>query len=119
MVPAITFLAGQSSPGLAHLEESGPGGGPPNNWLSTFGEDAWGWDEGTRQYYYRAFFREYGEKGFLVVVNLGHEHGTLTLPPRLACRAEVVVSTHPEHTGRRIAEEIPLAADEGRIAMVH
>ncbi len=66
-----------------------------------------------------AFFREYGEKGFLVAVNLGHEHGTLTLPPRLRCRAEVVVSTHPERTSRRIAEEIPLAADEGFIALVH
>ena len=36
----------------------GPGGGPPNNWLSTFGEDAWEFDQATGQYYYHAFFRQ-------------------------------------------------------------
>ena len=35
-----------------------PAGGPPNNWLSTFGEDAWEWDPASGQYYYHAFFRQ-------------------------------------------------------------
>ena len=35
--------------------DPGPGGGPPNNWLSEFGGGAWQWDEGTGQYYYHAF----------------------------------------------------------------
>ena len=35
-----------------------PGGGPPNNWRSTFGGSAWEWDERTRQYYYHAYLKE-------------------------------------------------------------
>ncbi len=34
------------------------GGGPPNNWLSNFGGDAWEWDGKTGQYYYHAFLKE-------------------------------------------------------------
>src|SRR5207237_9529979 len=33
-------------------------GGPPNNWLSHFGGNAWEWDEATGQYYYHAFLKE-------------------------------------------------------------
>jgi len=32
-----------------------PDGGPPNNWLSTFGGSAWSYDEPTGQYYYHAY----------------------------------------------------------------
>jgi len=35
-----------------------PGGGPPNNWRSTFGGVAWEWDDKTAQYYYHAFLKE-------------------------------------------------------------
>jgi alpha-glucosidase len=35
-----------------------PGGGPPNNWLSNFGGDAWELDQKTGQYYYHAFLKE-------------------------------------------------------------
>jgi alpha-glucosidase len=35
--------------------DSRPGGGYPNNWLSSFGGSAWEWDENTGQYYYHAF----------------------------------------------------------------
>lgn len=66
-----------------------------------------------------AFFREHGQSRFLVAVNLGHERGRIVLPPRLDCRADVVISTHPEHIGRTVTGDIPLAADEGIIAAVH
>jgi alpha-glucosidase len=35
--------------------DPGPDGGPPNNWLSTFGGSAWEWDAKTQQYYYHAY----------------------------------------------------------------
>jgi alpha-glucosidase len=35
--------------------DAGPGGGPPNNWLSEFGGSAWEYDAETGQYYYHAF----------------------------------------------------------------
>ena len=35
--------------------DPGPGGGPPNNWLSQFGGSAWELDHRTGQYYYHAF----------------------------------------------------------------
>jgi alpha-glucosidase len=35
-----------------------PDGGPPNNWLSTFGGSAWCWDAHTKQYYYHAYLQE-------------------------------------------------------------
>ncbi len=34
-----------------------PGGSPPNNWLSTFGGEAWTLDEGTRQYFLHLFLK--------------------------------------------------------------
>jgi alpha-glucosidase len=33
-----------------------PGGGPPNNWSSAFGPEAWTYDEQTKQYYYHFFY---------------------------------------------------------------
>jgi len=33
-------------------------GGPPNNWLSSFGGKAWTWDETTQQYYHHHFLPE-------------------------------------------------------------
>jgi alpha-glucosidase len=38
--------------------DPGPGGGPPNNWLSHFGGPAWTLDPATGQYYYHAFLKE-------------------------------------------------------------
>src|SRR4051812_16256672 len=35
-----------------------PGGGPPNNWLSSFGGSGWQLDAHTGQYYYHAFLPE-------------------------------------------------------------
>jgi len=35
-----------------------PDGGPPNNWLSTFGGPAWTLDEATGQYYLHTYLRE-------------------------------------------------------------
>ena len=35
-----------------------PDGGPPNNWVASFGGGAWEWDEGTSQYYYHAYLPE-------------------------------------------------------------
>jgi alpha-glucosidase len=35
-----------------------PDGGPPNNWLATFGGSAWEWDEATGQYYLHSFLKE-------------------------------------------------------------
>src|SRR6266567_1153353 len=33
-------------------------GGPPNNWLASFGGSAWEWDASTCQYYYHAYLKE-------------------------------------------------------------
>jgi alpha-glucosidase len=38
--------------------DPGPGGGPPNNWVSNFGGPAWTLDEATGQYYHHAFLPE-------------------------------------------------------------
>lgn len=38
--------------------DPGPDGGPPNNWLSTFGGSAWQWDETTEQYYFHSYLTE-------------------------------------------------------------
>ncbi|WP_082836163.1 alpha-amylase family glycosyl hydrolase [Croceicoccus bisphenolivorans] len=35
--------------------DSAPDGGPPNNWLSSFGGSAWEWDPRRSQYYYHPF----------------------------------------------------------------
>ena len=35
-----------------------PSGGPPNNWLASFGGAAWSFDEQTGQYYLHSFLRE-------------------------------------------------------------
>lgn len=35
-----------------------PHGGPPNNWLSTFGGSGWEFDEVTQQYYYHSFLKQ-------------------------------------------------------------
>lgn len=35
-----------------------PDGGPPNNWLATFGGSAWEWDESTGQYYLHSYLKE-------------------------------------------------------------
>ena len=35
-----------------------PGGGPPNNWISTFGGSAWEWDAATDQYFYHAYLKQ-------------------------------------------------------------
>ena len=38
--------------------DPGPGGGPPNNWLSHFGGSAWEWDSHTQQHYCHSFLKE-------------------------------------------------------------
>src|SRR6266536_468485 len=38
--------------------DPGPDGGPPNNWLSSFGGSAWTFDDATGQCYYHAFLKE-------------------------------------------------------------
>jgi alpha-glucosidase len=38
--------------------DPGPGGSPPNNWLSVFGGPAWTFDEKTGQYYHHAYLSE-------------------------------------------------------------
>jgi alpha-glucosidase len=41
-----------------YIWKDGKDGGPPNNWLSTFGGSAWQYDPTTDQYYYHFFFKE-------------------------------------------------------------
>src|SRR5688500_16550979 len=44
--------------------EPAAGGGPPNNWLSEFGGNAWEWDEATGQYYYHAYLKQQPDLNF-------------------------------------------------------
>lgn len=39
-------------------QDPAPAGGPPNNWLSSFGGSGWEYDEHTGQYYYHGFLRQ-------------------------------------------------------------
>lgn len=39
-------------------KDPAPDGGPPNNWLSTFGGSAWEFDANTGQYYYHAYLKQ-------------------------------------------------------------
>jgi alpha-glucosidase len=39
-------------------KDPAPDGGPPNNWLSTFGGSAWEWDGTTEQYFYHAYLAQ-------------------------------------------------------------
>jgi alpha-glucosidase len=41
-----------------YLWRDGRAGGPPNNWLSSFGGSGWEWDAPTQQYYYHAYLKE-------------------------------------------------------------
>src|SRR5580704_1564051 len=41
-----------------YWRDPGPGGGPPNNWLSVFGGSAWQLDSTTSQYYLHSFLKE-------------------------------------------------------------
>jgi len=41
-----------------YIWRDGRDGGPPNDWLSTFGGSAWEYDPSTGQYYYHYFFRQ-------------------------------------------------------------
>jgi len=57
------FLDSKSSRTSAHrawyIWRDGKGqGGPPNNWVSTFGGSAWKFDPATNQYYYHYFYAE-------------------------------------------------------------
>jgi alpha-glucosidase len=38
--------------------DAGPGGAPPNNWLSNFGGSGWEWDAASGQFYYHAYLKE-------------------------------------------------------------
>lgn len=57
MVPRFAVEPGQSTKGLVRVGRPGPGGGPPNNWLSTFPATgaAWTWDAATGQYYLHSY----------------------------------------------------------------
>src|SRR5271157_6569445 len=57
------FLDSKSSKTASHRDwyiwRDGKGpGGPPNNWISTFGGSAWKFDPTTNQYYYHFFYAE-------------------------------------------------------------
>mgnify|MGYP005811011893 CR=1 FL=1 len=41
-----------------YIWRDGKNGGPPNNWISTFGGSAWKLDPTTKQYYYHYFYAE-------------------------------------------------------------
>jgi alpha-glucosidase len=44
--------------------EAKPDGGPPNNWISLFGGQAWSWDTRRRQYYMHNFLAEQPDLNF-------------------------------------------------------
>ncbi|MFI5524095.1 alpha-amylase family glycosyl hydrolase [Streptomyces platensis] len=54
------FRESRSGPGSPRRDwyiwrDPAPGGGPPNNWITLFGESAWTWDAAGGQYYLHSF----------------------------------------------------------------
>lgn len=57
------FTDALTGPGAAHRDwyiwrPPGPGGGPPNNWVSRFGGPAWAFDQASGEYYLHLFAPE-------------------------------------------------------------
>jgi alpha-glucosidase len=57
------FVESRSSPASARRDwytwaDPAPGGGPPNNWISSFGGSAWELDAASGQYYLHTFYPE-------------------------------------------------------------
>ena len=56
------FVDSRSSRDSSHRDfyiwRDGRDGGPPNNWSSVFGPEAWTFDAATKQYYYHQFYPE-------------------------------------------------------------
>ena len=76
-----------------------PDGGPPNNWLTMFGGNAWEWDEATGQYYYHAFLRS--------------SPTSTGATPRCARRCTTSCASGSTRR-RRLSRRRDLASDQGR-----
>jgi alpha-glucosidase len=68
-----------------------------------------------------AYRREDQQSGkqFLIVANLSHDAGVISISSRFNTEGEIMIATHDHLEGKRIGKEISLAGDEAFVALIN